>query len=72
MTNSGDSNDTREVGGLPSAPPCPFCKQENTELMSAFGSHASVSTYWCNECRSPFELLKWQSGDGHRPRIVRE
>jgi len=39
--------------------------------MSPFGSHASVSTYWCRACRSPFEILKWQAGDGNRPRIVR-
>lgn len=45
---------------LPSAPTCPFCGGEETELMSAFGSHASVSTYWCLACRSPFELMKWR------------
>jgi hypothetical protein len=50
-----------EIGGLPSAPPCPFCEGRETELMSAFGSHASVSTYWCRSCRSPFELLKWRA-----------
>lgn len=61
----------REVGGLPSAPECPFCDGKETELMSPFGSHASVSTYWCRKCRSPFEILKWQSGDGNRPRILR-
>ena len=44
---------------LPTSPPCPFCEGVETELMSAFGSHASVSTYWCRRCRSPFELLKW-------------
>ena len=45
---------------LPGAPSCPFCDGEETELMSAFGSHASVSTYWCRSCRSPFELMKWR------------
>lgn len=54
--------------GLPSAPPCPFCEERETELMNAFGSHASVSTYWCRRCRSPFELLKWRAaGDERRP-----
>lgn len=48
------------IGGLPENPPCPFCEQEETELVNAFGSHASVSTYWCRRCRSPFELLKWR------------
>lgn len=45
---------------LPPSPECPFCGGEETELMSAFGSHASVSTYWCRACRSPFELVKWR------------
>ena len=45
--------------GLPASPPCPFCEGTETELANAFGSHASVSTYWCRSCRSPFEVLKW-------------
>lgn len=60
-----------ELGGLPSAPACPFCEGHETELMSAFGSHASVATYWCRSCRSPFEMLKWKSGGGDRPRTAR-
>lgn len=47
--------------GMPLAPPCPFCDGVETEVMSAFGSHASVSTYWCRACRSPFEVLKWRA-----------
>jgi hypothetical protein len=47
---------------LPDAPPCPFCEGTQTEIMSAFGSHASVSTYWCRACGSPFELMKWRGG----------
>lgn len=45
---------------LPEAPPCPFCDGVETEIMNAFGSHASVSTYWCRACRSPFELMRWR------------
>lgn len=48
--------------GLPLSPPCPFCERRETELMNAFGSHASVSTYWCRTCRSPFEVMKWRRG----------
>ena len=48
--------------GLPASPPCPFCEAAETEIMNAFGSHASVSTYWCRRCRSPFETLKWRGG----------
>lgn len=46
--------------GLPEAPPCPFCEGGETEVMNSFGSHASVSTYWCRACRSPFEMMKWR------------
>ena len=54
----------RLPGGLPEAPQCPFCEGSSTELMNAFGSQLSVSTYWCTECRSPFELLKWRGVRG--------
>jgi len=47
---------------LPSDPPCPFCDGSETEIMNAFGSHASVSTYWCRACGSPFEMMRWRSG----------
>ncbi len=45
---------------LPESPECPFCDGSETEIMNAFGSHASVSTYWCRSCRSPFEIMKWR------------
>lgn len=45
---------------MPEAPECPFCDGCETEIMNAFGSHASVSTYWCRSCRSPFEIMKWR------------
>ncbi len=38
---------------------CPFCGGGDTELSNAFGPHASVSTWWCRQCRSPFETFKW-------------
>jgi hypothetical protein len=50
---------------LPDSPPCVFCDSRETELVSAFGSHASVSGYWCRSCRTPFEYLRW-SGSGRR------
>lgn len=58
-------------GALPEAPPCPFCDGGETELVSAFGSHASVATYWCRRCRSPFEVLKWRGADERGP-VVRD
>lgn len=46
---------------LPSAPPCPFCDGTETEIMSPFGSHASLTAYWCRACGSPFEMMKWKA-----------
>lgn len=54
-----ESVDLPGASRLPAAPPCPFCGGRETELMNAFGAHASVSSYWCRDCRSPFEMLKW-------------
>ena len=53
------SSSNKLPGGLADSPPCPFCEGTETELHSLFGSHASVTTYWCRSCRSPFEQLKW-------------
>lgn len=58
------AGEEKTVGRLPTTPECPFCSGRETELMSAFGSHASVATYWCRPCGSPFELLKWQTPRG--------
>ena len=52
---------------LPSSPPCPFCNGRETEIMNAFGSQLSVSTYWCLDCRSPFEFMKWRSAGPASP-----
>ncbi|TVP75249.1 MAG: hypothetical protein EA352_08685 [Gemmatimonadales bacterium] len=57
--NSPNSPDSSLPGGLPDHPTCPFCKGRETEVHSIFGAHASVSTYWCRSCRSPFEFMKW-------------
>ena len=61
---SFDAAERREEApdSLPSDPSCPFCEGAETEIMNAFGAHASVSTYWCRTCRSPFELMRWRGG----------
>lgn len=51
---------TPTAPGRADVPPCPFCGGERTELMSLFGSHASLTTCWCADCRSPFEFLRWR------------
>lgn len=52
---------SKESSNLPSSVTCPFCKGEETELHSAFGSALSVATYWCRPCRTAFEWIKWES-----------
>ncbi len=51
-------------GHLPASPECPFCRERQTELISAFGSQASVSTYWCRRCRTGFEFIRWGVAEG--------
>ncbi|HEV2440838.1 MAG TPA: hypothetical protein VGX97_12335 [bacterium] len=41
------------------APDCPFCGSDATELMSLFGSSPLTSQYYCRDCRSAFEQVKW-------------
>jgi hypothetical protein len=53
------ASSSRLPGRLPASPSCPFCEGKETELHSLFGSHASVTTFWCRSCRSPFEHMKW-------------
>lgn len=45
--------------GLPDSVPCAFCDGRETELFSMFGTALSVVTYWCRDCRTPFEWVKW-------------
>ena len=52
--------DRPEAAAFAKPPPCPFCRGERTEVMSLFGSHASLTTCWCADCRSPFEFLRWR------------
>lgn len=68
--SSATGKDGTPGGRLPSTPACPFCEGRETELVNAFGSHASVATYWCRRCRSPFEILKWRDAgaDASAPR----
>jgi hypothetical protein len=53
--------------GLPRTPECPFCGGTDTELHSPFGSAASVATYWCANCRTAFEHIKWMRTERTEP-----
>lgn len=43
---------------------CPFCDSTDVERVSRFGTEISKQGYYCNDCHSPFERLKY---DGQRP-----
>jgi hypothetical protein len=42
-----------------SAIACSFCGSGHTELFSLFGSSSLTSQYYCRNCRSVFERVKW-------------
>lgn len=46
---------------MPERPACPFCDGNDTELHNPFGSQLSVATYWCFDCHTAFEWLKWDA-----------
>lgn len=54
---------TDDQGGEP-AVDCPFCGSSNTEQFSRFGQEISKQGYYCRDCHSHFERIKY---DGRRP-----
>lgn len=39
-------------------PRCPYCKSDDTVMVSAFGSTACKAQYKCNHCQEPFDYFK--------------
>ena len=50
--------DKRTLFQEPPQPRCPYCKSQNTEMVSLFGSTACKSQYKCNDCLEPFDYFK--------------
>lgn len=48
---------------------CPFCGSDDSELESTFGSEVSKSQYYCNNCHTVFERIKY---DGAMPPTGRD
>ena len=48
---------------------CPFCGSDDSELESTFGSEVSKSQYYCNNCHTIFERIKY---DGAMPDTGRD
>lgn len=42
---------------------CPFCGSNNNELFSLFGQTLIGSQYYCQECRTVFEAVRWETHD---------
>ncbi len=52
------------AGPLPVSVNCPFCSNRQTEVFSPFGTVASVAQYYCRDCRTVFEYVKWEGESG--------
>jgi transposase-like protein len=44
-------------------PHCSFCGSDNVERIAAFGTAQLVRQYYCNNCHSVFEYIRWQDED---------
>lgn len=61
---AGDAHrDETATPGLPESAPCPFCDGTETALVNPFGGQLSVAQYWCRDCRTGFEFIKWEDHD---------
>jgi len=38
---------------------CPFCQSADNELFSLFGQTLIGSQYYCNNCHTVFEAVRW-------------
>lgn len=52
----------RSPGKMRDGVACPFCGLEDTQLLSPFGGQLSVAQYWCRQCRTGFDYMKWEDG----------
>ncbi len=58
--NSELKHDGRQI-------PCPFCNSTETEMLALFGQFLLASQYYCRNCRTAFDVVRWEdeapSGD---------
>lgn len=40
---------------------CPWCRSTNSRLRSLFGGTVSEILFQCQDCRSPFGVMKWDT-----------
>lgn len=51
---------------------CPFCGSSDHELFSLFGQTLIGSQYYCNNCRTVFEAVRWQEPAGEEKEADRD
>jgi formate dehydrogenase maturation protein FdhE len=39
---------------------CSFCDSTNVKLVAPFGTAQLVRQYFCNDCKTVFEYVKWR------------
>lgn len=42
---------------------CPFCESTDNELLSIFGQTLLGSIYYCRDCRTAFEAVRFDDKD---------
>jgi ring-1,2-phenylacetyl-CoA epoxidase subunit PaaD len=58
----GENKETRflQENGFLDAVSCPFCESTETEMIALFGQQMMTSQYYCRNCHSAFEAVKWE------------
>ncbi|ARK29751.1 PaaD-like zinc ribbon domain-containing protein [Halalkalibacter krulwichiae] len=42
-------------------PHCSFCQSENVKVIAPFGTAQLVRQFYCHDCKSVFEYIRWRS-----------
>ena len=42
---------------------CPFCDSTDNELFSLFGQTLLGTQYYCRNCRTVFEAVRWEESE---------
>lgn len=68
MNNETMNNETMNNGAVGSeqCAACPFCGSTETEFFSLFGQFLLASQYYCRNCRTVFDVVRWTE-DKRRP-----
>jgi formate dehydrogenase maturation protein FdhE len=49
---------------------CSFCSSSDVEKISSFGTAQLVRQYYCNNCRTVFEYIRWQGEHSNNERCL--